>query len=288
MSTTQMPMLRPGRQTAPFSKILKDQETFGSGRGIDTEDRINSWFDTLMIQAGVQSSPTVILMLCLLSGMTLGGLVYVFQENLLVTAMVTMMGFLLPILVAMGVRARRQSVMMRQIPLMLEELARAAKAGRSLEQSLELVARDTPNPLGAELQLAQRRVRMGMPLGEAMSDLPDRTGLMTLSLLRLTLQVQQQTGGDLVTVLERLSRTVRDRMAFLGRLRAATAASRATAILMIAVPPLVLLFFSWRDPDYFQKLIGSVWGRNITIAAVVLEIVGAIWVLRILSDTRRS
>jgi tight adherence protein B len=107
-------------------------------------------------------------------------------------------------------------------------------------------------------------------------------------LLCTTLTVQQQTGGDLVTVLERLSRTVRDRLAFLGRMRAATAASRATAILMIVLPPGVLAFFILRKPNYLHELLSSPWGRNATILAVALELVGAIWVMRILKTSQQA
>ncbi len=271
-----------------FAGILKDQDQFGTGRDVDTSDRINSWFDTLMLQCGWGLSPTVVLLLCILSAITFGGVVFVIHENLLTTAFAGMMGFLVPIGTAMFARSRRQTLLMQQLPPMLEELARAAKTGRSVEQCLQMVATDTPQPLGTEFRLASKRLEMGVSLHDAMADLPYRTGLMTLNLLRTTLVVQQQTGGDLVTVLTRLSQTVRDRLLFLGRLRAATAASRATAILMVLIPPAVLTFFLFRDPDYFSKLLGSTWGRNATLAAVALEIIGALWVFRILRDSERT
>jgi tight adherence protein B len=273
---------------AGFAGILREQETFGSGRGTDTGDRINSWFDTLMIQCGWELAPSVVLMLCLCAGVSLGGAIFVWQENLLTTAFAAMIGFLLPVVVAMFARSRRQSTLMQQLPPMLEELARAAKTGRSVEQCLQLVAMDTPQPLGGELRLASRRLDMGMSLKDALRDLPYRTGVMTLNLLATTLVVQQQTGGDLVTVLNRLSRTVRDRLLFLGRLKAATAASRATAILMIVLPPAILAFFTFREPDYFTNLMASTWGFNATLTAFALEIVGVIWVLRILKNSQRT
>ena len=274
--------------SSSFAGILKDQETFGKGQGDDAADQINSWFDDLMLQSGLAISPSMLLAVCLCSGVAIGGAVFVVHENLLTTALGTMLGFMLPVFVAMVVRTRRQDAMMRQIPTMLEELARAAKTGRSVEQSLELVSADTPSPLGDELKLAAGRLKMGVQLKDALRDLPHRTGLMMLSLLCTTLTVQQQTGGDLVTVLERLSRTVRDRLSFLGRLRAATAASRATAILMIVLPPAVLAFFVARKPTYLTELLSSPWGRNATILAIVLEIVGALWIMRILKSSQQT
>ncbi|MBS0203693.1 MAG: type II secretion system F family protein [Planctomycetes bacterium] len=279
---------QPPTSQPEFAGILKEQETFGTGRGEGAADQINSWFDELMLQSGLGISPSMMVALCLCSALALGGVIFVVQENLLTTALGCGVGFLLPVIFTMIARIRRQDKMTSQIPPMLEELARAAKTGRSVEHSLQMVAADTPDPLGAELKLATGRVEMGIPLKDALRDLPRRTGLMTLGLMCMTLVVQQQTGGDLVTVLERLSRTVRDRLLFMGRLRAATAASRATAILMIVLPPAVLAFFVYRKPTYFDELMSSAWGRNSTIMAVCLEIIGAVWVMRILKDSEQS
>ena len=279
---------QPPSSQSEFAGILKDQDNFGTGRGEGAADQINSWFDELMLQSGLGISPSMMVMVSLCSSITLGATVFVIQENLLTTALGALVGFMIPVVVAIIARVRRQDKMTSQIPSMLEELARAAKTGRSVEHSLQIVASDTPDPLGAELKLATGRVEMGIPLKEALRELPRRTGLTTLGLMCMTLVVQQQTGGDLVLVLERLSRTVRDRLLFMGRLRAATAASRATAILMIVLPPAVLAFFVYRKPSYMDELLSSVWGRNTTILAVCLEIIGALWVLRILKDSEQS
>jgi tight adherence protein B len=277
--------LQPIPPKSEFAGILKEQETFGTGRGDDAADQINSWFDELMLQSGLGIGPSMMVALCMCSAITVGGAVFVIQENLLTTALGALIGFMLPVITTIIIRTRRQDKMTSQIPAMLEELA---KTGRSVEHSLQMVAADTPDPLGAELKLATGRVEMGIQLKDALRDLPRRTGLMTLGLMCMTLVVQQQTGGDLVTVLERLSRTVRDRLLFLGRLRAATAASRATAILMIVLPPAVLAFFVYRKPTYLDELLSSSWGRNSTMIAIGLEMLGAFWVMRILKDSEQS
>lgn len=284
MSVGTSPILQP---RAEFSGILRDEVQFSSG-GNDTADRLNGWYDVLMLQSGTGLSPTMAMLLSVCCGLTLGGLAWVIQENFLSTAFAAMIGFILPTLLLMLARSRRQATMMRQLPPMLEELARAAKTGRSVEQSLQFVASDTPAPLGDELKRASQRLDLGMNLREALADLPHRTGLMTLQLFCMSLGIHQQTGGDLVHVLERLSRTVRDRLSYLGRLRAATAASRATAVLMILIPPAVLAFFIFRDPNYLQSLLSSSWGRISTFIAIALEVVGILWILRVLNDSQRG
>jgi tight adherence protein B len=276
-------------ETRPeFAGILKPQETYAEADRQDVGNRINNWFDLLMIQSGFESSPALVLAMCLCSGVLLGGLIFVLQENPLTTALAGVMGCVLPIVVMAAIRMRRQSQMMGQMPGMLDELARAAKTGRSLEHCLQQVAEDTPLPLGNELQLCTRKLALGVPLDASLNEFPTRTGLVSSSVFVTALSVHRQTGGDLVKVLERLAQTVRDRMQFQGRLKAATAASRGTAFLMIVLPPAILAFFAFRDPDYLNNLMASSWGRLVTIAAFVLEFVGAIWVMAVLRKSQQG
>ena len=129
---------------------------------------------------------------------------------------------------------------------------------------------------------------MGQDLSEAVNDLPYRTGIVTLNILVTALSVHQQTGGDLVSVLERLSQTIRDRLLFLGRLRAATTGSRATAVLMLVMPIVIALFFSMRDPEYLPKLMASSMGQTVTMIAIAMQMIGSIWIWTVLKNSQRS
>lgn len=287
MSTETLP-LRPIESRPEFAGILKENVSFSTGRNEDSADRLNGWFDELMLQSGLGISPVVLLMLSVLATIALGGTAFVLQENMLSTAFAAAVGFVLPVCIVMTVRSRRQSQILKQLPSMIGELARAARTGRSLEQCLSLVANDTADPLGGEMQLCSRRLAMGLSPESALKDLPTRTGIQTLNVLVTALVVHHRTGGDLVRVLDRLAHTIRDRLSFLARLRAQTAASRATAILMITIPALVLGFFIFRDPNYLTRLMQSNWGKYAMVLAIVLQIVGSIFVLRILRNTARS
>jgi tight adherence protein B len=131
-------------------------------------------------------------------------------------------------------------------------------------------------------------MQMGIEFEKALRELPERTGLVTLNILVTALSVHQQMGGDLVTVLQRLSETIRDRLLFLGRLKAATIASRATAVLMITLPLVIFTFFAIREPDYLSRLMASSWGRGSTALAVILQILGSFWVLRVLKTSQQG
>ncbi|MBL8848676.1 MAG: type II secretion system F family protein [Planctomycetaceae bacterium] len=268
-----------------FAAILRDQHEFAVAGRDTLGNRLNGWFDRLMIQSGADLAPAMLLALCLCSAVACGGLAFVVQENLLTTAIGALIGAAAPLVTAVIIRSRRQSEMLKQFPAMLDELARAARTGRSLEKCLALVADDTPQPLGGELRRCTRRLDLGMSITDALGELPLRTGLASTNVFVSALAVHRETGGDLVKVLERLAQTLRTRIQFQGRLKAATAASRATALLMLIVPPAVLAFFIFRDPEYLTNLMQSEWGFRVTIMAAVLQIVGSLWVLRILKSS---
>ena len=285
---TDLPIFRAIEPLPSFAGILRNQERFATTGDDKVSNRINTEFDRVMIQSNVDISPTTLLMLCLLSGIMVGGLILVFQENALTAAVGLGAGSLFPLLYVVFARIQRQRLMTQQLPSMIEELARAAKTGRSIDQCCAMVAEDTPEPLGSELRVCVRRMQMGEDIASSMRDLPDRTGLIALNILVTSLGVHQQTGGDLVMVLERLAQTIRDRLLFLGRLRAATIGSRWTAILMIALPPIIITFFMFRDTNYLNQLLSTYWGRFLTTSAVILDLVGAVWVLSILRGSQRT
>lgn len=282
---SQLPNIEPQPQ---FAGILREDLNYGSGAAEKSSDRINNWFDQLMLQSGLPIAPAMLLAMIMFSSLVLGGIAFVAQENLVTTAIGVIFGFMLPIVVVLAVRRRRQKKLLEQIPGAIEELARAARTGRSVDHCFRMVAQDVERPLQDELGRCARKMQLGVPLPVAIRELPERTGLVGLNLFVMTLKVHHQTGGDLVTVLERLAQAMRDRTLFLGRLRAATTSSRATAVLMLVVPPAVLAFFEFRDPGYIARLMDSSWGRMTTMVAVILQVIGSIWVHRILKSSERA
>lgn len=285
---TDISTYRPIESQPGFASILRHQERFAEPTDKGMSKEINAGFDRLMVQSNLDISPPTVIMLCLLSGVVFGGLILVLQENLLSAIVGLLLGSLVPLVWVFFARLQRQRVMTQQLPGMIEELARAAKTGRSIDQCCAIVANDTAEPLGAEMRVCARRMEMGEDVADAMRDLPERTGLVALNILVTSLSVHQTTGGDLVMVLERLAATIRDRLLFLGRLRAATIGSRWTAILMLLLPPIIISFFILRDANYLNQLLSTFWGRAMSIIAVVADFIGSIWVLSILRGSQRT
>ena len=60
--------------TSNHIRILKADETYASNRQTDdAADQLNGWFDRLMVQSGLESSPVALLMLSIVSAIGFGG-----------------------------------------------------------------------------------------------------------------------------------------------------------------------------------------------------------------------
>lgn len=270
-----------------FAGLLRDDERFATGEGTGVSESVNSWFDQLLLQSGIQTSPTLWLAGCFVSTLACGGMAFVFSENMISTVFFAAIGMILPLGITVSLRNRRQAAIMSQLPGMADELARSARAGRNLEQSLMIVAGDTPSPLGDELKVSARRMEMGLDVGNAVRDLAERTGVSTLTMFSSALSLHQDTGGDLILVLERLATAVRDRLHFVARQQAATVASRWGAAMMVMIPFCVMMLYTVWYPDYLGRLVESTAGRTSLWLGIAGLLTGSFFVYRILARSAR-
>lgn len=281
------PPLPTLERRSEFAGLLRENQQFATGSGKGMSESVNGWFDRLMIQSGIRTSPMLWLGLCLLSALASGGMAFVLLERDVPTVFFAVLGLLLPIGIAIALRNRRQTAIMAQLPGMADELARSARAGRNLEQSLILVAGDTAAPLGCELRISARRMEMGLDVGSSVRDLADRTGVSTLTMFSSALALHQDTGGDLIMVLERLATAVRDRLHFVARQRAATVASRWGAAMMVIIPFIVMMIYTVWYPDYLVRLTDSYAGRISLWLGITGLLTGSFFVYRILARSAR-
>src|SRR5213082_2334902 len=104
-----------------FEKILRNDEVFGTGVGNDIEDRLNNAFDLLLIRSGLEIAPSLFLLLSMCTGLALGGLIFVMQENILTTALGFFAGVSLPLIWALVAQSNRRQKMLTQMPEMVDE-----------------------------------------------------------------------------------------------------------------------------------------------------------------------
>jgi tight adherence protein B len=92
--------------------------------------------------------------------------------------------------------------------------------------------------------------------------------------------IQQQTGGNLAELLEKLAKVIRDRFRIRAKVRALTAEGRFQAIVLLALPPVLLALILLINRRYGMVIFDH---PNILVAMLISEFLGALWIRKIVN-----
>jgi tight adherence protein B len=248
--------------------------------------RLDQAFERLILESGIDASGVGAFALMLVVGLLTGGTMFLWKEQPLPGIVGMLIGMGLVLAYFMVKRGRRLREIQEQLPDVLDLMSRAVRAGESLDQAIELVGREMGGALGAEYHQCWRQLEMGVSLTSVMRGLMRRVRLLDVRILATTLMVHRQTGGNLALTLERLAAVVRERLNYRRQLRAATGSGRMASLLIGSAGPLMFfVLFSWQF-DHLTIMFEDWLGQTLLVTAVVLELIGMVWILRLLHVER--
>ena len=176
---------------------------------------------------------------------------------------------------------RRSRKFAEQLPDILKLTASSLRAGFSFAQSLDGVVRQVKDPARVELQQALSETRLGKVLEEALADAAERIHNQDFSEAVMAVRIQQETGGNLSQLLDVLANTMTLRMRMRREIRTLTAEGRISAYVLGLLPVAIGLFIYSTNRAYIMELFHTSAGRIAVLGAAVLELVGFIWMFRI-------
>jgi tight adherence protein B len=179
-------------------------------------------------------------------------------------------------------RARRLAQCDEQMPQALEIMALALRAGHALPKAIELAADETPAPLSHELRRAADEHALGRPIPEVLEAFGRRlANCEAVNTFVVAVLVLQETGGNLISVIDRIVENARARASYRARLRALTSEGRQSAKLLALLPGAFGVLALASDPSYVDMLIYDGGGRLVGILAVGLWVMGILWTRRL-------
>ncbi len=177
---------------------------------------------------------------------------------------------------------RRLKVFGLQLPEILDLLKSSLEAGHSLLRGLQVVVEEFPDPASGEIRMVLEQARLGVPLPRALEDMLKRVPEDSLRFLVVALKVQSEVGSSLAAVIGRLSETVRNRQRVQLQIRALTAQSRLSGMIVGVLPALVLAAFSLIQPGYANTLFYDPLGFKMLRVAIVLDVIAFLIIRRVL------
>lgn len=182
--------------------------------------------------------------------------------------------FPIPRIILKTLKKKRLHKFNLQLEDALGMMSSALKAGFSIHQALDEVANCDMHPVGIEFRLLANELRLGVPLDQALENMNRRVESDDFELVVTAIITARQTGGELSTALERVASLIRERVRIARKVHALTAMGRLQAIMIGAMPFLLIIGLNHIAPQMMQMFFNSAVGLISMIAVVVLVICG--------------
>jgi tight adherence protein B len=172
-------------------------------------------------------------------------------------------------------RRRRLRQFEEHFPEALDLLGRAVRAGHAFTTGLEMIAKESAEPIGGEFRATFEEQNFGLPVRDALLNLTERVPIVDVRFFVTALLVQKETGGNLAEILDGLARVVRDRFRIYREVRVRTAQGRLTAGILIALPIFMLCVLSVLNPTYVRVLFEDPKGPLVLAIAATMQVIGS-------------
>lgn len=178
--------------------------------------------------------------------------------------------------------ARRIAVMVNAMPFFIDSVRQMLISGVSLQQALSRVTAGTDPGVRRYLRPMVRRIQNGAAVGDSLVWLADRLDMAEMHMFAAAVQANLRYGGRLSTVLGNLANTLRDRERVTRELRAATAETRVSALLLGSLPVVAFALMSMLNPKYATFFFTDPTGHRLLAIAGGLQVIGVVAIRRLL------
>ena len=204
-----------------------------------------------------------------------------FHRSLLLGMASSVAGFYAPNIYVRLQQRRRLNAFNNQLGDTINLLANSLRAGYSLLQAMETVAKELPVPISVEFARVVREVGLGLSNEQAMNNMLRRIQSDDLDLMITAINVQHEVGGNLSEILEIIGHTIRERVRIKGEIRVLTAQGMISGYVISFLPIALALILYLMNPDYIAAMFQEMCGWIMISVAVTGIITGFIAIQKI-------
>jgi tight adherence protein B len=193
--------------------------------------------------------------------------------GLLLGITTAVLGYAIPFFYLSSKAKRRRKQFVNQLGDTISLMANSLRAGYSLLQTMDMVSKESPDPMATEFRRVVREIGLGIGNQEAMENLLRRVPSDDLDLLVTAINIQHEVGGNLAQILTTIGHTIRERVRIKGEIGVLTAQVQISGYIISAMPIGLAAFIFVMNPGYMMQLF--VWPYIcMPIAALVMIAVG--------------
>jgi tight adherence protein B len=194
-----------------------------------------------------------------------------------------LLGFFAPRLFMSFRQASRLNAFNDQLGDTITLLANSLRSGYSLLQSMEMVARELPEPMSEEFTRVTREIGLGLSNQEALGNLLRRIQSDDLDMMITAINIHHEVGGNLSEILDTIGHTIRERVRIKGEIRTLTSMARYSGYLVSILPIAVAGLLFVMNADYMSRLWQDACGIQMIAASCLGMFSGWIIIRRIVN-----
>jgi len=271
---------RPG--VMPRSRFRRAVTIFDLPEAPGFLGRLDQSLERLAVESGTGYNGMSAFLAMVVCGLVAGGGMLLWVNDPVVAIGFALLGMAAFLVYLLTQRQKRWRQIRQQFPELLDLLSRAVRSGQSVDQGIQLAGEELSGDLGQECHRCNQELQFGRSLASVLKRLSQRVRISEMRLFTTTLIVQRQSGGNLGETLDRMAAVMRDRVAAMRQMRAATGAGRAAALVISLTGPIAYVILVAINPKHMEILYTDPLGRTLLLSAFLLELVGILWVALLL------
>ncbi len=187
----------------------------------------------------------------------------------------------LPGLIWRRMRNKRLAKIEAGLPDAFLMISSGLQSGASFNMALEDMVKQTPPPLSQEFGLLVKRMRLGVPLEDALLELEKRLPIPSFIMASSAVRISREVGGNLVETITNMAKTLRRKHTMEGKIDSLTAQGRAQGRFMGALPIVLAIGLSFLEPEAMRQLYTTRVGLMILAVMVAMQICGFVFIRKI-------
>lgn len=175
-------------------------------------------------------------------------------------------------------RAKRLRELEAQLPLALDIVIRALKAGHPVISAVNLVTEELGDPIGSEFGLIVDETTYGAEFRDALTSFARRTGSEDAHFFAVSVGIQSDTGGNLAEILGNLASVMRGRQTLSKRIKALSSEGRMSAMILSGLPLFLIGIIGLSQPAFYTSKFGDpiFWP---TVGGIVALYIGGLFMM---------
>jgi tight adherence protein B len=239
--------------------------------------------ERMIDMAGMKIDVKVLMLLIVVFAVAFFGIGFAVRRGIILAIIFFFIGGACPLLYLSVKRRSRSTKFTEQFPNALDMIARSLRVGHSLSAAILMVGNEMSEPMSGLFKTAYEEQRLGLSVKDALGQMMERMPSADLQLFVTAVNVHREVGGNIAESLEKLGTIIRERLKIRRQVRVYSAQARLSGYILVAVPPLMALFFYVTTPGYMEELIQSPIGRYGIAYAVVSQIIGFLMIWKIIN-----